>query len=111
MKAISQRQLIQTVVKRWEAHCNSSPYDWKFEALAKLRKLDLDTCSAKDVNDIIGNSSWTRLKCDDCQKETDFVLVLGEEPDFESNTARLCRYCVLAAFSLLPTDGWTEEKP
>lgn len=69
----------------------------KYEA---LQKLDLQTCSAEDVNKIIGNGSWTRLLCNECNKPADWVIEVGEAPDYESSTARLCRSCAAMAASL-----------
>lgn len=41
--------------------------------------------------------------CSGCDRKNAPVLVrVGEEPDYESNTAYLCRECVLAAAALLP---------
>lgn len=56
------------------------------------------------VDEIIGNGSWTRVPpCDECNKETDIVVELGEPPDYESRTARICPECLKAAISLLPS--------
>lgn len=75
----------------------------KKQIARKLDALDGETATPADVDSIIGNSSWTRLTCDECGKEVDAVLTVGQEPDYESHTASLCRNCVkLASETIFP---------
>lgn len=111
MKIITQRQLIQNVANKWRAKCepftNDAPLfsvrngintgKTKKEIAEELDALDKDKASAQDVAAIIGNESWTRLKCNECGSEPEAVLRVGEEPDYESQTACLCKTCVKAA--------------
>ncbi len=53
------------------------------------------------VNKIIGNDSWTYCKCDECEQESEFVVEVGQEPDYESSTARLCGECVRRAMAIV----------
>lgn len=57
--------------------------------------------SKQDVDEIIQNTSWTRLQCDECQREVETIVRLGEEPDYESSTARICPDCLRQAISLI----------
>lgn len=41
------------------------------------------------------------MTCDQCNKEVDTLVVVGQEPDYESRTASLCPDCVKAAFDVL----------
>ncbi len=99
----TQRDLIKAVAKRWE-----DQYKGYFKVLGdkyityqKLLKLDLDTCSAKDVDDAIGNSLWTTQRCDCCGSyDHDETVTVGEEPDYEASTARMCKTCAVEAVSL-----------
>ena len=53
------------------------------------------------VDAVIGNSSWTMTpRCDECGSEEVPVVQVGEEPDYESNTAILCESCLTQAVSL-----------
>lgn len=54
------------------------------------------TPNPDDVDRIIGNTSWTRvgLVCNGCGEESDRIVQVGEEPDYESRTARLCAKCL-----------------
>lgn len=108
MKIITQRDLIKTVAKRWDQQYHPYVNDvplfsarngfrrdlTKKEIHEALKNLDPETCSAEEVNNIIGNSSWTNLTCNQCQKQVKEVIELGEEPDWESNTAQICFSCL-----------------
>ncbi len=115
MKITTQRDLIRKVAKRWreqyEPFTNDPPiFSWrtgtysppisKRQIAEKLDAIDTETATAADVEAIIGNDSWTDLKCDECGKYVDSVLTVGDEPDFESRTASLCRDCVKLAVSM-----------
>jgi hypothetical protein len=49
------------------------------------------------VDAIIGNGSWTRCTCNECNRDVYAVVQLGEEPDYESHTAWICRDCIKLA--------------
>jgi hypothetical protein len=67
----------------------------------KLKALG-DTPNPDDIDNIIGNTSWTSVpKCDCCGELADTVVRVGEEPDYESSTAHLCQRCVEAALEIL----------
>lgn len=46
-----------------------------------------------EIDSIIGNDSWTILRCNECERTSDWVIQLGQEPDYESSTARICAEC------------------
>lgn len=105
MKIITHRLLIQNVARRWRETYFSNG-EWKYDSgksdiYKKLATLLKDKATAKEVNDIIGNESWTRITCNECRKDTDWVMRLGEEPDYESETACLCKSCIQKAASLM----------
>lgn len=54
------------------------------------------TPNPDDVDRVIGNTSWTRvgLVCNGCGEVSDRIVEVGEEPDYESHTARLCGVCL-----------------
>lgn len=77
----------------------------KTQIYYELRDLLPDVASADDVAAIIGNRSWTRLTCNECGRDVEVVIEVGEEPDYESCTAWLCKNCVLnclAVYKLCP---------
>ena len=104
MELMTQRDRIRAVVKRWEAVYSggiSGRYgEEKFLILGKLRDLDLETVRPEVVDDIIGNNTWTIANCSDCGRTVPDVVMVGENPDYESNTAYLCRECAKRAWLL-----------
>lgn len=48
-----------------------------------------------DVDRIIGNNSWTSTRCDECGTSPQVVVMVGEEPAYESNTVFICSPCIL----------------
>ena len=61
-----------------------------------------------EVDRIIGNKSWTELPmCSECGKRSnEFVIEVGEEPDYESDTAWLCPACIRKLCRLTKGDAW-----
>ena len=80
MELITERSRIKGVADAWDAqygpefrptHSGSSK-----EISEKLHALNLSKVSANTVNKIIGNDTWTRLVCYECQKPVTKVAVL-----------------------------------
>lgn len=70
--------------------------------IEKLKSLDTDIATAADVAKIIGNPSWVRpIRCNDCGEPSYDVVQLGEPPDYDSNTAWVCKGCLEKALALL----------
>lgn len=51
----------------------------------------------EDVDDVIGNNSWTAVFCHECGKSVDEVVQVGQEPDYDSCTANICKPCLIFA--------------
>jgi len=86
---ITERDQIRRVADRWGEQYGGN--DWKDDEEKqsihrKLIALDKETCSAADVAAIIGNDSWSRLDCDNCDADVTAVVRMGDEPDYESRT-------------------------
>lgn len=60
-----------------------------------------DNPDPDEVDRIIGNTSWTECRCDECNKAFEQVVQVGDEPDYESSTAKMCKGCLKAALKLL----------
>jgi hypothetical protein len=57
-----------------------------------------------DVDSLTENSSWTDVgSCNECNLESDTLIELGEEPDYESSTAYICPACLKKALQLVRT--------
>ena len=110
MKLTTQRDLIKSVAKRWFNQYERSLDEFpslfspstktKRMTLTALQSLNTDTATAKDVSDIIGNESWTRMTCDGCSKGVTALLTVGQPRDYDSNTADLCESCVNKASAI-----------
>lgn len=122
----TQRNLIRVIAARWRNQYAPFTHDaplfserngyrtglTKKAISEKLDALDPETASVEDVANIIGNDSWTRLTCDQCGKDTDAVLNVGQEPDIESHTASLCKECFLSLAAMpWPDTDQTKETP
>jgi hypothetical protein len=106
MTRTSKRDRIRDVVKHYE-HCYGKRLDAPLaggiiprHTLAQLRALDLDHCTEADVAAAIGNDSWTSNRCDECGRDNEVVVTVGEPPDYESRTASLCPECLAKALQL-----------
>lgn len=78
-----------------------------FNVCQLLGKLDPETVDAKTVKDLIGNPGWTPNKCDECQQDSDVVVVIPGDYD---STARLCPTCLQKALDLVLKARGEEEK-
>ena len=91
-----------SVVSRWKKQYRGiSSYDReKLVILENLRSLGA-TPEPDKVDAIIGNNSWTSVPgCDCCGEPKELIVRVGEEPDYESHTAYVCRDCLLEALKL-----------
>lgn len=62
------------------------------ETRSAIIKLNLDTATEADIFAIMG-SSWTSLECDECGRDVDPILHIGEDQDYESSCIDLCLDC------------------
>lgn len=102
MRIIKQAGKAIGVVEAWRKTYQSASGNWLYgedkriiyEKLVALGPTPL----AKDVDRVIGNSSWTKTSCSECgTRDAANVIMLGEEPDYESATVFICWPCLSAA--------------
>lgn len=67
------------------------PRTWHKEVYERL--IDTGATEKKDIDAIIGNDSWTSVKCDECQKSVKAVAVF-ETSEFPLH---LCQTCLILA--------------
>ena len=101
MKLITQRDLIRGVADKWRKQYDPSSEAAVINKWKQLDALDKDPASVDDVARIIGNKSWTRITCHECKNDVSEAVEVGEPPDYESNTAVICRSCMTKAVTLL----------
>lgn len=102
MKVLTKRDLINSVVVAFENQFGASPTNprWK-KTRDRLRKLKLSKASEKDVEKIIGNRSWTEMRCANCHQDCDEAMQLGNELDREHGPVYICTQCLEHAHSEL----------
>lgn len=102
MKVLTKRDLINNVVVAFENQFGANPTNprWK-KTRDRLRKLKLAKASEKDVERIIGNRSWTEMRCAECKQDCKEAMQLGSDMDCEHAPVYLCTKCLEHAHSEL----------
>ena len=97
MKVITRNTLAAIATERWRVQYKKdlntgNDKDKIYSALVALGK----TPAPEAVNKAIGNGSWTQVPdCSECGKKNErHIIQVGEESDYESNTAYLCGTCI-----------------
>lgn len=103
MRVINTRTRIRETVLFWQEQNPVIPAQAALRELALL--LDPDTATIEEVQDLFAKTGartpWKpHIRCDQCLQEVPFVVEVGEEPDYDSSTARLCQKCLEAALAL-----------
>lgn len=107
---ITRQILASEAAERWRYQYSEGKFGWKSTGMP-VQPMDIHrslvalgpTPTPEQVNAVIGNSSWTRLTCNQCAKEVDSVIVVGQEQHCESYTAHLCPECLEQARKLVET--------
>jgi hypothetical protein len=68
-----------------------------------LAKLDPETCTASEIRDIIGVSSWATLDCDVCGRDVPMLARIGDDPDYEMRWQDICLECIAAIAQTIET--------
>lgn len=100
MKTITVEDRIAVVADRWKAQYFGS--QWHSERMmdvwSKLKALPGNATTAQ-VEAIVGNDTWTDIRCDECGEHVELAIVLNETEDY--NTFTICEGCLNAAQILL----------
>ena len=108
MRLRTTRDVLLGVLSRWERQyprTRNGDYAWVGPTRAKLKALDFATCSKGDVDEIIGNTSWTENQCSECEKEVPAVVEIGWDEENECALARLCPACVRGALAVVSPEA------
>jgi hypothetical protein len=54
----------------------------------------------KEIEKIIGNLSWTDISCDECGRNVEVAVTVGEKEDYDTRTARVCLDCLNKAVAM-----------
>ena len=100
MNRLTTRDKIITSYSRFKYQYRQTTDPGKLTTIQRLSRLDLFTCSAEDVNKTIGNESWTRITCSECENEVDAVTQLGGIEDGSGED--ICDRCLTEAYNRIP---------
>ena len=101
MQLLDERHQIKVVARKWKAQYPTG-VNGGVDIGGKLQGLDVETATADDVAQIVGNRSWIAPStCHECGAETWDAVQVGERPDYDSSTATICANCLRAALRLL----------
>jgi hypothetical protein len=114
-RLITSRDLIRQLPERWKNQYDG-PHGNKYwdtvlqgrknnlttaQIYNKLTSLDLKTVSRAEVDEIIGNDSWTLIQCTECLKHVEKVVHFNDPPNsIEGIGADICRDCFNKAVNL-----------
>ena len=109
MRIITRRDLIKNIAKQWkQAFYHNDGDKWRYASTVqaelvydKLQELDLKACSREEVDGVTGKEYWTEIICDECKKDVDVVIQVGENEDHDSRTANVCPECFGRAMSMM----------
>ena len=71
------------------------------DVAGELRALDPRTATVDQVNEILGRNMVYRLDCGECGEVAEALVQIGEEPNYETNTAYVCRAGLERALRLI----------
>lgn len=103
MKYISRQTQANSTASRWRCQYSGrigmqgDDKDFVYQELMRLGS----SPKPESIEKIVGNTSWTSIQCSECKKDVQRVIQLGDEPDYESNTALVCEYCLKEALQLI----------
>ena len=101
MRLITRAELAKRAAARWKGQYQNWDFTWKYDSGKETSYNSLlalgENPAPNDVDDVIGNGSWTDIRCDECYSHVESAMQVGEEPDYESATALICKPCLLKA--------------
>lgn len=104
MAILTKQELIDNIASTWkQQYCFQGVWEYghdKKEIYDKLVALG-DDKTEKQITEIIGNPSWTDLKCDECDKKVDSVKIFGD--GYESSVY-VCLKCLKKSVKELKND-------
>ena len=102
IQTITVRDMIRDLPTKWYNNYapffNDSYYLGEFrlnkkEIYERLLKMNLETVSVKDINDLIGNDSWTNITCTTCGTEN-LKTAVNIKKTVGNHGIYLCPVCI-----------------
>ena len=114
-RVTNQKAYVMAVPAKWKAQyfkggawVSYAKHDNRETAYDEMIRLG-DALTLQDVDRLIGNTTWGRSPtCDGCRLGGRLVAEVGQDSDYDSNTASLCRACLVAAIEELDRVGAAE---
>ncbi len=99
MKRITERDLIRTVAEAWDAQhsinikgVDSHATEEQLAISKRLHAMNLNKVKASTVNKVIGNDLWTRVRCEECEKDVEQVVALYGS--WSDTAVEICESCL-----------------
>jgi hypothetical protein len=109
MELFNERNQVRVVAAGWRRQYGSGSYgaDDRGRMVGdELSALDKETATAEDVSEITATNSWvSKYACGECKETSWDIVLIGEEEDYDSSTAYLCRPCLEKAIKLIDDNG------
>jgi len=103
MEIVSRKLLASRVAGRWrQQYEKTSHWSEKENIYRQLLLLGTDP-EPDEVDKVIGNGSWTRTTCNECNEDQQMTVMVGQRPDYDSATAWICVSCLKKAIELAGT--------
>lgn len=99
--------VIKSAPDRWKAQYERhSGTNWeKHQKIThELQALNSTEFTAEDVNKIIGNESWTALRCDECGVNSEVLCSIGTDTEWGGPAGFYCDRCLREALFQLDNE-------
>ena len=97
MKKITKQDIVDSVYDKWIKQYKDTT-ETHFIEITKLLK---DAKTEKEVDDVIGNDSWTVLVCTSCEKDQDEVVEIKKAEQWVLPRIVLCKSCLTKALNIV----------
>jgi hypothetical protein len=106
MKLITRWTLAKEVRRKWNKQYPKPEYKSQFDDVRKALKALGPNPNPYDVDQIIGNNSWTEVGfCDECNEEVESLIEIGTDSlrrhANSESPVRICNECLLKAMQLI----------
>jgi hypothetical protein len=92
MKKVTTESLVRNIAKDWDdQYSYPNVGEEKREISRRLSMLNPETATAADVESIIGNGTWTSIRCDECNRKV--ASAINFEP-VDGYTPTVCESCL-----------------
>lgn len=101
IRLLTKRDRILKVADRWSANYRNRSWTGsnKQKIWLALKTLDLSTATEDDIEAIIGNRSWTNIRCNQCEKLVERAVLIGGSDEYGPDN--ICEQCVREAVRVL----------